>query len=134
MRISARTALLCTVLLAACFSDPPAGPEEDNGEAVVVRMTAQLTFEPATVQVAAGQSVRWENVSVLPHTATGDPARAADPDNVELPPGAAAWDSGIVNAGGTYTQTFTTPGTYRYVCLPHESGGMVGTVEVVAGS
>jgi len=134
MRIPRLQVLLCTTLLAACFSDPPAGPEDGNGEAVVVRMTDQLTFEPATVQVTAGESVRWENVSTFPHTATGDPALAADPDKVELPPGADAWDSGILTEGGTYTRTFTTPGTYRYVCLPHESGNMVGTVEVVAGS
>jgi plastocyanin len=133
MRIPASFPVLLSVLLAACFSDQPAAPDGTNGEATVVRMTANLTFDPPTVQITAGESVRWENVSTFVHTATGDPAQAADPDNVSLPEGAAAWDSGILTGGATYTRTFTTPGTYRYVCVPHEGEAMVGTVEVVAG-
>jgi plastocyanin len=64
------------------------------------------------------------------HTVTGDPSLAAVPANVQLPAGAQAFDSGAVQPGSTYTLTFTVPGTYRYVCLPHEGAGMLGTVIV----
>jgi plastocyanin len=32
--------------------------------------------------------------------------------------------------GETFEVTFEVPGTYRYVCLPHEDHGMRGTVVV----
>jgi plastocyanin len=32
--------------------------------------------------------------------------------------------------GEEFKVTFAVPGTYRYVCLPHESHGMTGTVVV----
>jgi plastocyanin len=65
------------------------------------------------------------------HTATGDPAKVADASHVELPAGAAPWDSGLVQGDGGFTQEFTVPGTYRYACIPHENVNMFGTIEVV---
>ncbi len=29
-----------------------------------------------------------------------------------------------------FSRTFDEPGTYRYICIPHEGAGMVGTVVV----
>ena len=98
--------------------------------AVTVAMTAENTFEPKVVEVEAGQVVAWSNPSEVVHTATFDPQKAGNPSNVALPEGAEPFDSGDVEAGGTYRRTFDVPGTYRYVCLPHENLGMVGTVEV----
>jgi plastocyanin len=37
---------------------------------------------------------------------------------------------GLMKEGDTFEVTFEVPGTYRYVCLPHESEGMTGTVVV----
>jgi plastocyanin len=65
---------------------------------------------------------------------TADPSKAATAKNVLLPEGAQPFDSGNIDAGGTYSYTFTVPGTYRYVCLPHELAGMIGIVVVEPAS
>jgi Copper binding proteins, plastocyanin/azurin family len=44
------------------------------------------------------------------------------------------WDSGIQNAGATFTRTFNSTGTFPYYCTPHSCCGMVGTVMVVNAS
>jgi plastocyanin len=88
------------------------------------------SFEPSTVTVRAGQTVRWNNTSIIWHTVTADPAAAKDPAHVALPAGAQPFDSGKVESGGNYWHTFSVPGTYRYICKPHESKGMLGTIVV----
>lgn len=95
-----------------------------------VAMNNQLRFTPGTIRISAGETVTWRNTSDLPHTVTADPSKAMDPSNVSLPDGAETFDSGTLNPGDVFERTFTVPGTYRYVCLPHEAAGMVGTVIV----
>ncbi len=72
----------------------------------------------------------WRNTSALPHTVTADPSKVVRPENVILPEGAAAFDSGNMDPGATFSHTFTTAGTYRYVCIPHELANMIGVVIV----
>jgi plastocyanin len=47
-----------------------------------------------------------------------------------LPAGAVAFDSGKIQPGGSFTHQFTVPGTYKYVCLPHEDAGMTAQIVV----
>lgn len=98
--------------------------------AAEVGMTNRLTFTPETVRVSVGETVRWRNSSDLLHTVTADPEKASDPANVSLPEGAAAFDSGNLEPGATFEHTFSQPGTYKYVCLPHEAAAMIGRVIV----
>jgi plastocyanin len=99
--------------------------------AVVVDMTGSLlVFEPASIKVRAGQTVMWKNSSREVHTVTADDRRAVDAKDVELPKGAKRFDSGFLNPGQTYEQTFRTPGTYRYVCTLHEAQHMIGQIIV----
>ncbi len=105
---------------------PPASP----GDTVVVTMTTTLRFDPDPVRVRAGQTVVWRNTSPVIHTVTADPARAARPGNVRLPDGAAAFHSGDMRPGAVYRRTFTVPGEYAYICVPHELAGMVGRIIV----
>jgi plastocyanin len=131
---SARWALLAGLALAAAlFAATHASGEEPGSEApaATVRMTSQMRFEPAQVRIHAGQAVLWQNASSLSHTATADPSRAKDPRDVALPAGAPAFHSGDVAPGGSWRHVFTVPGTYRYFCVPHETRGMVATVEVL---
>lgn len=103
----------------------------DTGRiAAEVTMTDRLLFAPDTVTIEVGSAVRWTNTSVLPHTVTADPAKAADAANVQLPAGASTFDSGDMPRGAVFVHTFTVPGTYRYVCIPHELAAMVGVVVV----
>ena len=100
--------------------------------AVVVDMTGSLlVFEPATIKVKAGQTVMWKNSSSEVHTVTADPGVAVNAKDVELPKGAKQFDSGYLNPGKTYEQTFRTPGTYRYVCTLHEAQHMIGQIIVM---
>ena len=102
-----------------------------SGEvAAEVTLSNQLRFEPAAVTISAGQAVRWLNSSALIHTVTADPSRAAQAANVRLPAGADAFDSGDIGPGGSFTWTFTVPGEYRYICIPHEGAAMTGTIMV----
>ena len=105
---------------------------------MTVRLTRAQAFEPATVRVAVGETVRWENEGQRPGTVT------AYED--EIPPGAAYFASGgtkreiaarmlypLVGAlarGDRYHHRFETPGEYRYFSIPTESNGTRGTVVV----
>ena len=83
-------------------------------------MTADNKFDPDTVTIDAGDSVRWTNRDpAVKHTAT----RKADP----------VFDSGLLAPGATFTFTFRSasgPAGYPYVCTPHAAMGMKGVVIV----
>ena len=83
--------------------------------------TTDSCFIPSTVVIALGGTVTWENTDNAAHTATGGtPA--------DGPSG--AFDSSLVMAGGSFSQTFDSAGTYPYFCMVHP--WMQGTVVVEA--
>ena len=100
------------------------------GNITVVEMNDRLRFVPTEITINAGDTVEWRNNGYIPHTVTADPRRAPSSRNVELPDGAEAFDSGWVMRGQWFRYTFSEPGVYRYVCLPHERAGMLGTLIV----
>lgn len=106
------------------------GTQGAVADTVRVTMDNRLRFLPDTIRVNAGQAVRWENTSDIIHTVTADPSEAADPGTVRLPDGAEPFDSGDLLPGRSFVHVFRAPGTYRYVCLPHELAGMTGVVIV----
>ena len=67
-----------------------------------------------TVVIGVNNTVEWTNNDIMPHTVT-----ARD----------GSFDSGNMNHGATYVNTFTKPGVYQYTCTYH--GWMHGTVNVV---
>lgn len=87
-------------------------------------------FAPGRITVASGTTVQWKNVGEQPHDATDDPAKALRATDAGYPGGARPFDSGFLSQGQTFSYTFEVPGTYRYVCIPHEFGGMTGEVIV----
>ncbi|MBR9990701.1 MAG: hypothetical protein KFH98_13155 [Gemmatimonadetes bacterium] len=105
-------------------------PADAGDIAADVTMTDRLLFAPDTVVIRVGSAVRWTNTSVLPHTVTADPDKVVRGANVQLPAGADPFDSGNMDPGAVYVHRFTVPGTYRYVCVPHELAGMIGVVLV----
>lgn len=106
---------------------PPLPPAD---VAAIVTMTNDNLFVPLRVTVRAGQAVEWRNTSIVMHTVTADPERAAQATSYSLPPGAAPFHSGDMYDGDAFRHTFTTPGEYKYFCQPHEAHGMVGWVDV----
>ncbi len=100
------------------------------GNIIAVEMNNKLRFVPTEITIKAGDTVEWRNIGSIPHTVTADPRRAPGSRNVELPSGAEAFDSGLVKGGESFRYTFSKPGVYRYVCLPHERARMLGSVIV----
>lgn len=82
-----------------------------------------LNFAPQTVNAQVGDVIRWVWASGF-HTTTSS----------TIPAGATAWDHTLNGAGQQFDYTVTQIGTYNYVCTPHESAGMVGSIVVSAAS
>lgn len=99
---------------------------------VRVTITVNSVFSPEKVQIHSGDIVEFVNESTRKHTVTADASLAQDPANVILPAGAAPFNSGTVAPGKAFTHLFTTVGLYQYLCLPHESHGMRGQIDVLA--
>jgi len=77
-------------------------------------------FSPSAVTVSSGEAVIW-NFNAF-HTSTSDTATGPE-----------VWDSGFRDSG-TFSHTFTTPGTYPYYCQVHSFPGgtvMNGVVQVL---
>lgn len=103
---------------------------------------AASAFTPADYEVRAGDTVTWQNTNSRAHTVTAYETKipaaaeyfASGGFETERAAREAFWDNfgGAIpgNAGATYEHTFETPGTYEYFCVPHERGGMIGTVHV----
>jgi amicyanin len=85
-------------------------PAPQGGTAVTI---SDFKFNPATLTVPVGATVTWTNKDEEPHT-------IAAKDGSFHSPG--------VDANGTYSFTFTTPGSYDYICSIHPF--MTGTVVV----
>jgi plastocyanin len=99
--------------------------------AVVVKMTDKPPkFLPLKVKIKVGQTVEWINNAETLHSITTDPDSAQLPSDVASPHGAPIIDSGFMKPGDTFDYKFTVPGSYKYLCLPHERDGMVGYVIV----
>ncbi len=94
-------------------SAPPPPPGATPPPAGVTVTMAGRVFRPASVTIAAGGRVTWRNDDDRDHTVT-----ARD----------ASFDSGLMGTGATFVRTFTTPGTFAYLCLLHPD--MTGTVTV----
>ncbi len=87
-------------------------------------------FLPMSVTIDKGDTVEWINNAQSLHSVTTNPSVAQDPKDVSLPAGAKPFDSGFMPPGAKWSYTFTVPGTYKYLCLPHEKDHMVGVIEV----
>jgi plastocyanin len=106
--------------------------DDDEVEATehIVEIVEPLDFSPAEITIAPGDTVTWVNNTDVVHTSTADPDLAEDPNNVQLPEGAETWHSGNIEPGEEYSVTLDVPGTYMYICYPHELAGMVGVIIV----
>jgi amicyanin len=85
-------------------------PAPQGGTAVAI---TDFKFNPAALTVPVGTAVTWTNQDAEPHT-------IAAKDGSFHSPG--------MDTHGTYSFTFTTPGSYDYICSIHPF--MTGTVVV----
>ncbi len=129
----------------AVTSQPAAAPAV-TGTGTVHEVAMKLTdggqyvFEPATLTIKVGDTVRWLNESGPPHNVQflGDevPAGAGDflvqayaGDAKKIGPMSGRL---LMQIGETYEITFAgaPTGTYGYTCTPHQALGMSGTLTV----
>lgn len=75
---------------------------------------ASWQFTPARLEITAGTTVVWLNASSVHHTVSAP--------NLDFE------DSGYLDPGESYQQTFTKEGTYSFHCDPHP--WMTGFIEV----
>lgn len=86
---------------------------------------APLAYEPKTVTISAGDSVKWVMNKLGPHNVIFDKVPAG------VDARAISHSALASKSGSSFTVTFDTPGTYSYYCTPHRGAGMVGTVTVL---
>ena len=87
-----------------------------------VTIGPSLSFNPATVTVAPGETVTW-TWAASGHSTTSDATTGPE-----------VWNSGIQDVGFSFSHVFTTNGTFPYYCKAHSFPGgtfMNGVVQVV---
>ena len=92
-----------------------------NAATVEVKLgtdTGMLAFEPSTITIKAGDTVKFVNNKLAPHNAVFEGHDELSHSDLAFTPGE-SWE-----------QTFTAAGTYDYYCEPHRGAGMVGKVIV----
>ena len=87
-------------------------PDSASADSISVTI-ANFSFSPAVISVTAGDSVTWTNNDTVAHTVT-----ASD----------GSFDTGEIQPGASASITFSTAGTFAYICSIHPS--MTGTVDV----
>ena len=108
--------LLAAAMLAATLA--PAHADEVEVKMLTRGEAGMMVFEPALVQIAPGDSVRFVPV---------DTGHNAESIKGMIPDGAEPFKSGI---GKELVVTFDQEGIYGYQCMPHYGMGMVGLVVV----
>jgi LPXTG-motif cell wall-anchored protein len=93
-------------------------PEPRKGAAISATRTVTIGdnfYDPDALTIGLGDTVTWVNSGTAPegHTVTGS-----------------AFDSGVIEEGGTFSQRFASAGVFDYICELHDD--MTGTVVVRA--
>src|SRR5262245_55262056 len=108
------------IIAAPCNGTGPAAYGAPASTAATTTTTAataatikDFSFQPDVLKVKVGAKVTWTNDDAVPHTVTADTNSFA---------------SGNLRSAGSFSFTFTRPGTYAYHCSIHPS--MHGSVVV----
>jgi plastocyanin len=110
-----------TVFSIACSKDDMNDTNSDNGNngngggtpGATEVLIQDMAFDPATITIKAGATIKWTNKDAVAHTASSD---------------SSVFESGSIASGASFSYVFSTPGTYPYHCTPHPS--MTATVVV----
>ena len=93
-------------------STPAAHAAGDPSDSIV-----DYKFEPASITIHVGDTITWTNNGQQPHTATANDG---------------SFNTGTIKPGASGSHTFSTAGTFAYICSIHPF--MHGTVVVEASS
>lgn len=111
-RIIAALIAVCWTAIACLVSFAP--PAQATGSHAVVM--ANYAFAPSAITVHVGDSVSWTNHDQAPHNIVTTDA----PQSINSP---------MLSNGQSWSYSFTTPGTYHYICGVHPD--MRGSVVVL---
>lgn len=103
----------CTKSSMADMTGTGGDPGGSKGPGTNEVFIQDMAFNPSTITVAAGTTIKWTNKDLVAHTVTSDTGQ---------------FESGSLTTGSTFSFTFTTAGTFPYHCTPHPS--MTATVVV----
>lgn len=127
-------AILAPILILATAAWNGRGvPAPPGGRVVIVKAVevsaTSFRFEPAEVSVLQGDTVRFVQTSNMPHNVEF----TSTPKGSKL--GAAKVGPYLAVVNQTYDVVIDArfpPGQYKYICAPHVSLGMKGTISVAA--
>ena len=113
------TATSINETLGAAHAPPVAAPRAVRGPVTVDVAMNEYAFSPPSLEIYAGDTIRWTNTGEIQHNTTSD---------------GGAWKSDtLMDPGETFAFTFGAPGTYTYRCSLHANQGQRGTIVVRAG-
>jgi plastocyanin len=107
------TLSLAAALIFAACEDKNKGNNDNAGPAENEVWMQNNAFDPETLNISKGTTVKWINKDDADHTVTSSDG---------------FFDSKTVAGGDTFQHTFDSTGIYDYVCTIHS--GMSGTVNV----
>ncbi|OKH20967.1 plastocyanin [Hydrococcus rivularis NIES-593] len=118
--------LLATILLVISSFVISAAPAA--AETYTVKMGSDsglLKFEPDTLTIKAGDTVKWVNNKLAPHNVVFDSSKMDEAVATKM-----SHKNLVFSPGESYESTFDEPGEYTYYCEPHRGAGMVGKIIV----
>ncbi len=132
LRKAAIAATVAVIALAAMSLLGSAQSERaTTPQTIVVKMVdvsaTEYRFEPAEIMVSPGDTIRFEQTGQMPHNVEFKDV----PEGSDL--GTAAMGPFLTTLGQTYDLVVDTrfvEGTYDFVCTPHQTMGMTGTITV----
>jgi plastocyanin len=107
---SAVTAILLALLVRGAAAEPPAPAAPSATIRISVK---EFMFAPTSLTVRVGSTVTWINLDEEPHTIVSE---------------SGLFRSGALDTKESFSYTFSTPGSYRYLCTIHPR--MMGVIVV----
>jgi plastocyanin len=108
------------------------GVPSGTGQIVDVSVGPGFAFDPDTVNISVGDTVRWTWAGNSHTVTSGDPCivngQFCSPDDTNCATGT------LSNNGFVYEHTFAQGDTYSYFCFAHCALGMTGVVNVASAS
>lgn len=75
------------------------------------------SFTPPVLSAIVGDTVKWQWLNGS-HTTT----------SITVPAGALTWNVPLDTLHPVFIYVITQPGTFSYICIPHQAFGMTGTI------